>query len=46
MSKNTRQTSPHAAKAASEVLRDPKATPAEKAAAGSALAQAPRKPRK
>ncbi|GAA0895399.1 hypothetical protein GCM10009558_109230 [Virgisporangium aurantiacum] len=43
MTENTRQTSDEAASAASEVLRDPKATEEEKQAAGSALSQTPSK---
>lgn len=39
MARNER-TSPRVARLASKVLRDPKATPAEKSAAGSALTQA------
>ncbi|HEX3679940.1 MAG TPA: hypothetical protein VHU90_09490 [Galbitalea sp.] len=41
MTKNTRQTSPTAAKAAGKVLNSPSATKAEKTAAASALAQTP-----
>lgn len=43
MAKNPKQTGPRAAKAASAVLRDPRATKAEKSAAASALAQAPKR---
>lgn len=43
MAENTKQTSEQAASAASEVLRDPKATTEEKQAAGSALSQKPSK---
>ncbi|WP_433060039.1 hypothetical protein [Dactylosporangium sp. CS-033363] len=43
MAENTKQTSEQAAKAASEVLRDPEATTADKKAAGSALSQKPPK---
>ena len=39
MAENTKQTSEQAASAASEVLRDPDATSADKKAAGSALSQ-------
>ncbi|GAA1501335.1 hypothetical protein GCM10009827_010270 [Dactylosporangium maewongense] len=39
MAENTKQTSEKAASAASEVLRDPDATSADKQAAGSALSQ-------
>ncbi len=39
MKKNTRQTSAKVASQASKVLRNPKSTKAEKAAAASALAQ-------
>ncbi len=38
---NSKQTSTKAASAAAKVLRDPKSTKAEKAAAASALAQTP-----
>lgn len=44
MAENTKQTSKKAASAASEVLRDPDATSADKKAAGSALSQTPSKP--
>jgi hypothetical protein len=40
---NTKQTSEQAASAASQVLRDPEATKADKKAAGSALSQTPSK---
>jgi hypothetical protein len=43
MPENTKQTSEKAASAASEVLRDPNATSADKKAAGSALSQTPSK---
>jgi hypothetical protein len=43
MPENTKQTSEEAASAASEVLRDPKASQEEKQAAGSALSQTPSK---
>ena len=39
MAENTKQTSEAAATAASDVLRDPKASTEEKQAAGSALSQ-------
>jgi len=39
--RNDRQTSPEAATAAGKVLNDPKATEADKKAAGSALSQTP-----
>ena len=42
-SKNNEQTSKAAAKAASEVLRDPHSSKAAKSAAGSALTQRPNK---
>ncbi|MER7283603.1 hypothetical protein ABT369_55205 [Dactylosporangium sp. NPDC000244] len=45
MAENTKQTSEQAAHAASEVLRDPTATNADKKAAGSALSQKPSKPK-
>ncbi|MFF3006618.1 hypothetical protein ACFVTF_27885 [Kitasatospora sp. NPDC057940] len=41
MATNPKQTGKKAASAAGRVLSDPKATKAEKAAAGSALSQAP-----
>jgi len=44
MTENNKQTSEKAASAASEVLRDPDATTADKKAAGSALSQTPSKP--
>jgi hypothetical protein len=40
--RNTRQTGPKAASAASKVLSNPKSTKAEKTAAASALSQTPR----
>jgi len=40
--RNTRQTGPKAASAASSVLSNPRSTKAEKAAAASALSQTPR----
>ena len=43
MAKNTKQTSPQAASAASKVLRDGRTGKASKTAAGSALAQTPSK---
>lgn len=43
MANNPRQTGVKAAKAASKVLRDPKSTKAEKAAAASALSQTPKR---
>lgn len=43
MTKSDKVTSAKVAREASQVLRDPKATPAEKSAAGSALAQRPPK---
>jgi hypothetical protein len=43
MAENTKQTGDQAATAASEVLKDPKATAEEKKAAGSALSQTPSK---
>jgi hypothetical protein len=43
MSRNTRQTSPKAAKAASKTLSSPKASKAAKTAAGSALSQTPKR---
>jgi hypothetical protein len=43
MAENTKQTGDQAASAASEVLKDAKATPADKKAAGSALSQTPSK---
>lgn len=43
MAKNTKQTSPQAASAASNVLRDGRTGKASKTAAGSALAQTPSK---
>lgn len=45
MAKNTRQTSPKAAKAASKVLTNPKSSKAAKTAAGSALSQTRKKGR-
>lgn len=42
---NPRQTSPKVASDAAHVLNDPKATPPEKSAAASALAQARPKPK-
>lgn len=45
MAKNTRQTSPKAAKAAGKVLANPKSTKAAKTAAGSALSQTPKRGR-
>jgi len=39
-SKNTKQTSPSVASKASDILRDPKSTAAEKSVAASDLAQA------
>ena len=41
MAKNTRQTSAKAASAAAKVLSNPRSTKVEKAAAASALSQAP-----
>ncbi len=41
--RNTRQTSPKAASSAGKVLANPKSSKAEKAAAASALSQAPKK---
>ena len=43
MAKNPKQTGPKAATNASKTLQNPKATKAEKSAAGSALSQAPLK---
>lgn len=43
MGRNTRQTGPKAATAASTVLRDPKSTKADRTAAASALSQTPSK---
>ena len=43
---NKEVTGARAASAASKTLRDPKATPAAKTAAGSALTQRPAKPKK
>ena len=43
MAKNSKQTSPRAATAASKVLSDPKSSTAAKTAAASDLAQAPKK---
>jgi hypothetical protein len=43
MAENKKQTGDQAASAASEVLKDPKATATEKEAAGSALSQTPSK---
>ena len=43
MSKNTRQTGSKAASAAGKVLANPSSTNAEKAAAASALSQAPKR---
>jgi len=40
---NRKETSPKAAKAASKVLRDGRTSPASKTAAGSALAQTPKR---
>jgi hypothetical protein len=40
VAKNTKQTSPRVATKASEILRDPKATKAEKSVAASDLSQA------
>lgn len=40
---NKKQTSPSVASKASKILKDPKSTKAEKAVAGSALAQAGKK---
>ena len=44
--KNSKQTSPRAASAASKVLRDGRTSKASKTAAGSALAQTPSKDKK
>lgn len=43
MANNTKQTSSKAAKAASKVLRDGRTSKASKTAAGSALAQTPKR---
>lgn len=40
------KTSPSVARKASEQLRNPKSTPAQRTVAGSALTQAPNKPKK
>jgi hypothetical protein len=46
MGKNPKQTSPKVATKASEILRDPKSTPAQKTVAASDLAQAASKKKK